>query len=368
MVQPKKHISIVTWYGVLNFGTTLQAHALYTTLEQLGYQVCLLHKIGVIRSVRDFLGNIFKRKQTKQMSIAEQKLSEFIASYHIVNFYTINPIHSINRNTDVYITGSDQIWNTMYYWDAFYFLYFAPNNKKIAYSSSLGTPQINPKHRKLVKRYLSRFSHISIRESSGIPVLSSLLRRDDIVSVPDPTFLLTSDDLQQIAQNATFETELPKDYIFVYFVGNRKEEYSQLLDTIFLQYGTPYAITIPSFESGIIIHKENCIEYTHAGPAEFVYLIKNARVVCTDSFHATALSINIGKEFYIAKRFTDDNPQSQNSRIYDLLSHYGLLGRLYTGTGTLSNDVTPVNSPAIQQIVHKDRQYGFNYLINSIEH
>ena len=367
MEQSQKRISIVTWYGVQNFGTTLQAHALYIKLEQLGYQVCFLHKIGVIHSLRNLSERmIFRRKPTKQKSLAEQKLSDFIHSYPIVKFYTINPIHSINRNTDVYITGSDQIWNTLYFWDAYYFLYFAPKNKKIAYSSSLGTSQINPKYRKAVKRYLSRFSHIGIREPSGVSVLSSLLGRNDIVSVPDPTFLLTPNDLQQIAQNATFEIELPKDYIFVYFVGDRKEEYSLMVDTIRLHYGLTYAIIVPSFESGISIHNENCLEYTHAGPAEFVYLLKNARVVCTDSFHATALSINIGKEFYVVKRFMDNNPQSQNSRIYDLLSHYCLQDRLYTGA--LPANVTPVNSLTVQHIVHKDRQYGLNYLVNSIEH
>ncbi len=366
MNNQQKHISIVTWFGVLNFGTTLQAHALYVKLEQLGYHVCLLHKIGVMRSIRNLFGRISRCQQTNQISLAERKLNNFTASYHIVNFYTINPIHSINRNTDVYITGSDQIWNTMFYWDAFYYLYFAPHKKKIAYSSSLGTPQINPKYRKAVKRHLSRFSHIGIREPSGVSVLSSLLGRNDIVSVPDPTFLLTAEDWRQVARDAVFELELPKDYIFVYFVGNRKEEYSQLLDAIHLRYNTSCTIIIPSFESGICIHRENYIEYTHAGPAEFVYLIKNAQIVCTDSFHATALSINMGKEFYVAKRFLDDNPQSQNSRIYDLLSHYGLQDRLYTGD--LPTNITAVNSKVVQDIVYKDRQYGLSYLVNSIEH
>ena len=43
----------------------------------------------------------------------------------------------------------------------------------------------------------------------------------------------------------------------------------------------------------------------------------------------TALSINFGKPFVEFMRFKDSDAASQNSRIYDVLSHFGLTGQLY---------------------------------------
>jgi hypothetical protein len=61
-----------------------------------------------------------------------------------------------------------------------------------------------------------------------------------------------------------------------------------------------------------------------AGPREFISLLSGADAVLTDSFHGSALSINLGKQFYCVKRFSDADPLSQNSRLYDLFSLFGI--------------------------------------------
>lgn len=62
---------------------------------------------------------------------AENKIS------HSATVYTAETIQNC-QTYDVYITGSDQVWNPDWYEPAF-FLTFVPNSrKKIAYAASLG--------------------------------------------------------------------------------------------------------------------------------------------------------------------------------------------------------------------------------------
>lgn len=358
-----KNVSLVTWIGPGNYGTLLQSYALHHELERLGYNVCFLNKIGVVRSFKLFFNQCFFRKKKENFSLKKQKQNEFIKNYRIKDVYTIFPKCAINKATDIYITGSDQIWNTMFYWDPFYFLYFAGRKKRIAYASSLGTNYINPKYKSRVKKYLLKFSHIGLREQSTVQLLSELLGRNDIVSVPDPTFLLTAKEWNEITQKAVLEFDVPEKYMFVYFVGKR-DSYTTTLETIRKKHGIKQIIIVPSFESGFF-NIADALIYKNAGPAEFVKLLQNATVICTDSFHASALSINLSKDFYVLKRFSDKDENSQNIRIYDLLTRYNLRHRLCDEACKIENQ--SIDYSSVQPLLEKDRKNAKTYLINSIE-
>jgi len=62
----------------------------------------------------------------------------------------------------------------------------------------------------------------------------------------------------------------------------------------------------------------------NAGPKEFVAAVNGATMVCTDSFHMCAFSLNFQKEFWVFKRFNDNSSSSQNSRIDNLFSEFGI--------------------------------------------
>lgn len=362
-----KKIALVTWFEAENFGTALQAYALYQAIAQMGYSVFFLRKIGVVRSIKQFFRRLCPLG-AKNIPPTASVSASLVADYTVVDFYTIAPVHCcINRNTDVCITGSDQIWNSMFFWDPFYYLYFAKHTKKVAYGSSIGAKQINPKHCKQVKKYLSRFAHIGVRERSSVEVLASLLQRNDIVSVPDPTFLLSAETWKHFGEKAVFTLPVPEKYIFAYFIGNEQSDtYNQMINRVRELYHIAYMVVVPSPESGVVIQTADTDTiYTDADAHTFVRLLQNAAVVCTDSFHAVALSINLGKEFYVAKRFLDNSSISQNGRITDLLSHYGITERLYCGD--ISTDRTCINSTALRNIIEEDREYGMRYLKNSIE-
>lgn len=61
-------------------------------------------------------------------------------------------------------------------------------------------------------------------------------------------------------------------------------------------------------------------------PGQFLNLIRNAKYVCTDSFHCSVFSIQYKKDFFTFKRFANRNKQSTNSRLDTLFKLSGIQG------------------------------------------
>lgn len=361
------NIGIVTWLGTGNFGTSLQSYALHEFLKQRGYNVYLLKEF----SEDDlFLKNKIKRYISQKKAFIKsflsrtnlKKIYDFNKENYNLKEITNNKIKRIIiDNTDVFITGSDQIWNCYNKFSPFMFLSFAENKKRIAYASSIGTKDFPKFCSGKVQELLNNFQHIGVREKSIVQYLNEFLGRKDVIQVLDPTFLLRANQWQDFGDKANINLPIHNKYIFCYFIG-KNPQYENQLDEIRKSTGINNIILVPSLEFKDIKFKHSTI-YKKAGPYEFVKLLKDASLVCTDSFHACALSINLSKEFIVFKRFNDNDPKSQNSRIYDMLSTYNLECKIYDNNFILSKaDYEP-----IQTQLNIDRNNSINYLISSIE-
>lgn len=369
-----KTIGVVTWIGGGNYGTSLQSYALNYKLKALGYEAYQIiridttHQKWLKRKLKVLLislgfWSVMQHSLLHRQSLLRNKLCKFEKeSYRFKKVYSKRSLNKVVKDIDVFCCGSDQIWNTTYRFDEFMFLDFAKNKKRISYASSIGVRQLPELHKERVTALLSHFSHISVREISGVKILKELLPTKDIVNVVDPTFLLNREDWSDMANKAELEFKLPKEYIFCYFVGDRTEYISQLQDVI-SKTGNKNVIAV-TFQNKKIDLK-NVFTYYDAGPREFVYLIEHASFVCTDSFHATAISINFGKIFVEFLRFNDKDSSSQNSRIYDVLSHYGLMSRLYSRDD--SAWLQDIDYSSVNRILAKDRAFSLNYLMEAIE-
>lgn len=272
-------------------------------------------------------------------------------------------LKSLIKKTDVFISGSDQIWNTAYKYTPMMFLDFADNKKRISYATSIGTADIPEEYKEIIKGHLQKYQHISVRETTAANVLKTITGRKDIIQVLDPTFLLTSDSWHMFGEKAEFRTELPDEYVFCYFVGDNNY-YSQQVNDIIKRINLNH-IVIATLKSTSSFSIEGAIVLNDAGPMEFVHLIEHSSLVCTDSFHATAIAINLRKPFIELLRFSDEDNASQNTRIYDLLAHYDLKERIYSNKHT--QWMQPIDYNRVYEILHKDRIYSLNYLSSSIE-
>lgn len=366
-------VCIVTWLGTGNFGTSLQSYALHMKLREMGYDVSILHsftpgdftfhgriykwlKLGRTLLSQIFKGEYFSKKQKKIRKFNKQNYCHRIVK-------TNGQYRSLLQETHTFITGSDQIWNCYHGFAPFYFLDFAGDVKRIAYASSMGTSDFPPAYKSVVKELLTKFSHIGVREKSAVPIISELLERTDIVQVADPTFLLSSTQWLDFAMKADMEIEIPFRFIFCYFVGDNPL-YQQQVEDIKQHLGIEKVILIPSLENKHIQLPHAQI-YSAAGPMEFVRLLSCASFICTDSFHAIALSINLQKDFIALKRFQDADEKSQNSRIYDILEHYGLDHRIYENKDLKLYQ--PISYKSINLKAVHDREQCIAYLRNAIE-
>ena len=371
-----KRITLVTWLGGGNFGTSLQSFALHRKLQDLGYSVTFLSgcpkKFTIKNKIKYVLGLIgvdlssIKRKiKGEKLTPKQKKLKRFIQdNYHLAE--AINSKRQLDRlvdSTDVFVTGSDQIWNTVYCFNPFYFLDFAKDKKRISYASSMGISDFPNEHKQAVKSLLSKFQHIGVREQTASKAISSLLDRNDIRQVLDPTFLLDRKDWFAISEKADVEIDIHDKYIFCYLIGNNSWYKEQLQDVV-ASTGIKKVIVVPAVENKDF-SVEGATIYDAAGPLEFIKLIKEATFVCTDSFHATALSLNMEVPFVEFMRFSDDSKGSQNSRIYDILERYNLTYRIYNKTDKRWAEI--IDYSAVSNQINNDRNASLDFLVESIE-
>lgn len=360
-----KNVIIVTWTGVHNYGTALQSFALQFAIERMGYRVNIMDKILygnslkiTYRKARAFLKNRLREKNSKAF-----KMERFHRKVqHIIRPVNKRGIENVVRQTDIFISGSDQIWNTAHHYSPMMFLDFAKSKKRISYATSIGTETIPEKYKETIKQHLLKYDHISVREESAQKVLSELTKRTDITTVLDPTFLLSEKDWLQFASFSKIGRELPKEYLFCYFVGNNNYYNAQVEDII--KKSRIKDVIIATLKNTTSLSINGAIIFNNADPHDFVHLIKNATLVCTDSFHATAISINLSKQFVALLRFQDKEQTSQNSRIYNLLNHYGLFQYLYTEKSDDWNNI--IDYGYVHRILEKDRNSSLKYLEEAI--
>ncbi len=376
--EMRKRICIATMFGTPNFGTNLQAYALQHFLERQGYSTRLLDSVpyeanlaGIVwHLVSDWKLYHFWNRLKAFLHGARPpfKPNPRLRRWALRNLYSVKvafpcQVRRLVENTDCFLAGSDQIWNTHLGANPTMFLAFAKGKKKISYASSIGTGDIHPAHAEKVKKWLLGYQHIGVREASAVVALSALTGRKDIVSVLDPTFLLLPQDWRLFAQLASLPKTVKQPYVFCYLIGTNSHYGKQVLDVL-ERTGIRDVVLIPACENADF-YVEGASVVRNATPPEFVRLLMDADFVCTDSFHATALSINLSKPFVEFMRFDNTDPASQNSRIFDLLGSFGLSERVYDAES--NRWAKAIVYSVAQERLNKARASSIRFLEDSIE-
>lgn len=330
-MKDKKKIGILTFHNAHNYGAVLQAYALKTKLNRMGYEAAVLNYRNkyIEKTYRKVLHiDFWKRdilpsrwgKVCREIRDVFYGLSEWQKQWKVFeNFILEKLLDNDNRKLtledvekskcDVYVLGSDQIWarELTHGMDPAYFGKFASDKKKISYAASVPNGSIPENEKPYFKEYLKALSHISVREEKLAEAIRELTGRE-VETVIDPTLLLEKDDYLPLL----YEKPLKKgDYVFAYFVVENEilsrcaKQAAELLgcELVELHYKkTPQ------------IHGDNMI--FDAGPREFLTYIRDAKLVLTNSFHGTVFSILFQKKFYSVYK--------ENGRIENLLGFLGL--------------------------------------------
>ena len=329
----KKRIGIITMHKVWNVGSALQAYATQKSIENLGHSSELIdykypnieHRAaqGNIKEAKDLniKGLLRMIAQKIKRTITRPKVNlyqKFYNDFFKCSDKTYDTRCSLSETPplyDIYMTGSDQVWNPKYIgYDTNYFLDFAPEEKKkISYASSFSSKNIPSHLYNIYSEKLSKYDNISVRESSAQAIVKKMTGKNASV-VCDPTLLLNNDDWMQIANTSTVKPQ--ESYILVYVLGYAYNPYPEIynyIERVIAELRLPviYLNTIPGRLKG----KYKQINIDNWGPVEFLHLVKNAKFIVTDSFHGTAFALNFGTPFISCVKSKD----SSDSRMLDLL-------------------------------------------------
>lgn len=322
--------AIIFTYKHSNYGAVLQCYALYhylssrlnldvkvldyTTQEHLESDKIIKKRSSntlknLILMILSWLRYIPLRKRIIRTRLFKNKLISFTRRYSNPTEVIIDP-----PIADIYVTGSDQVFNINSNNRDVYFLNFPKKeSKKIAYSPSFGTIEFDTDVKKSIKSYVADFDALSCREDDGALLLSDLTGKK-IQTTLDPTLLLSPNDWLQIAVKPSYN----KDYILIYDL-NGKENLINIAKRIQEQTKLRIVCITDKIEKFYHIDKQ----IYSAGPAEFVGLFANASYVVTDSFHGTIFSIQFHKPFY-----TYIAIEKSSSRISSLLNKLNLSKRI----------------------------------------
>lgn len=267
-------------------------------------------------------------------------------------------------NYDVYIAGSDQIWNPINSnGSSAYFLQFAPKSSmKIAYAPSFGVSSLSFEIQQKYKEYLKTFDFLSARETQGATLIENLTGKK-VPVVLDPVFLLSAKEWRDIQS----QNYISRRYVICYLVGNNKtlrqmiessaSKIANELDAQIIWIGCPSYMRIKNpFDIGWDI-----------GPGEFINLIDNASYIITNSFHALAFSIIFNKEFLIVLPENEGNKEkSLNSRQLSLLKKLNMLDHLGI-QGKENNIIYKTNYKNINIILNSEIEKSQKFLIEAIK-
>ena len=368
----KKKVGIVTIYDCLNYGNRLQNYALHKVLSN--YLGCKCETLVSVESNWDFteiknelyeylaFTPIKKYLSHNPIDIKYWNFRRFTREYIPTKFYRglYHLPKELSGKYDYFIAGSDQIWNYQipgrfksfekHSYD--YFLQFAQNNQKISYAASFGVSEIDADKKENFKKHLSDFKKISVREIEGQKIVENLIGKSPEINM-DPTLLLDVKDYEKIISIPKIRRHNHKQYALLYFLGGINQSNQKIID----QYTEEKEYLKVNL---LDLHQT---EYYVSGPPEFLYWIKNAEIVFTDSFHAAVFSIVFRRPFVV---FDRADGGSMNSRITSLLSELNLKGCYYNSKCSL-NDYEKTNFDGIGNLIEMKKIQAFSYLKNSLE-
>lgn len=353
-----KHIGIMTFFRVNNYGAVLQAYGLSTTLEKLGYDVEIidyeckylekpyrfenLRNKGISAYLASLFGYFTRFPRNK-------KFRQFRNKYLKISSKQYNNEMLKNASYDIFLAGSDQIWNlNATNGDTGYLLEGISDQViKCSYAASFGTSAVDDKWKDVIKRNLDTFSNISIREQEGVLVVNELMENEVARLMIDPVFLIKAEEWRKISCKPNVNK-----YILVY---------QQSITKVVVDIAKSIAkekhlnlLFIPFPIGKIALGKYK----TNYSPEEWLGLIDNAEYVITDSFHGVALSIILNKSFFVSLAGVS---VKTGGRIKGLLNKFNLNSRYINKTDDIW-DIKDIDYNTVNKILNSERENAIQYL------
>lgn len=329
-----KKVGIITFHNSYNCGSMLETYAMQKMIQKLNLETEIvnfstsgqkeLYSVWFKNnSVRNIIKNIILIPYSKRLKNNNKKYEEFKNKNFILSREYTEGEKIDESNYKVVIAGSDQVWNTTIKdSDDAYYLNWVKNAKKVAYAPSFGAKnvQIYSDNPSKYAEYLKDFDALSIRENNGKKWIKDLIG-EDVPVLLDPTMLLKEEDYAEILAN---DIEEKDKYIFFYSPSFNTEicEYVKKIAT---KYGLKVITWSTKRYATKRIKKFGFELPKYENPSSYLYLIKNAELVITTSYHGTIFSTIYRKNFITVK---NGDMYGDDDRVITLLSQIDMMDRL----------------------------------------
>jgi hypothetical protein len=323
-------VGVVTFHFAVNYGAVLQTYASCSMLRGLGHE-----PVVIDYRPRGSLYEYYHRWDFSRMGLNGQnllklrlnpKFSSFREHELPIDTEIINSPKELahySTHFDAILYGSDQIWNPSIFQgqlDSGYWAEGVSNSvRRIALSASFGGDlQSVETYKSEINRLAKNFDVLSVREKDALNIFEETALENKIQQLADPVMGLESWD-------ALLEPlKLTSEFVFEFAIQPRKsfKDKSQ---------GISRAMELQSICSDVRIRQgRHRAKPMVLSVGEWLWAIKNARMVVTNSFHATVFSILFNTPFvFVPLDGTAGQPNPRNNRILDLLQWTGLESRTW---------------------------------------
>lgn len=367
----KKRTATITFHASHNYGSNLQAYALQQIIRSLGYENDIIN----LRTERqkDLYTIFTKRKGLKYviknlshlmyylpLKKSYDKFEDFINKRLSLTkeYTTAEELASANLDYDIYIAGSDQIWNpdpADFDWS--YYLNFVNRGRKVSYAPSFGqlASKGNEDTMKMISTYLKSFNVISVREHESANNVKQLIGIVPQV-VLDPTLLIRKEEWLELVKNE--KRKVKGGYIFFYTLFADPER-MDIVKRLSKLTGLPVVTSNFSNQYDVFNPFKKCYD---SGPLDFLTLIRDAKLVVVSSFHGTVFSILLNVPFLAINGMSD-------ARISSLLETADLEYREVTGSNLeeRSKNAFNMNFERANQRIEEARKDSIEFLKNCLE-
>lgn len=343
-------IGLITIFQVPNYGSVLQAFATQKILEKCGAECKIINykypnewhfKHGFARprkTIKEKLGFLLGLTPYYRRL---KELDNFRKKYlNLTNIYNTHRdlINEKFKDFDLFVVGSDQVWNTKFLkGDPFFLLFFLNKNiRRISIASSFAQKTLDCNFETLFKTELSNFDAISVREKNGIKIIEEQLGiNKNVKLILDPTLLLSKNDWFKFIQRSKYKPK--KKYILWYvlsyafqpkpYILEVAKYYKEILGDVDIIALEGYCQDLDN-ENFQMINKED------SSLPEFIDLFANAELIITSSFHGTAFAVNFGKP--LISVVPNNKEDDRQTSLLEALSLWGSIATINKDLSTLN--------------------------------
>lgn len=352
-------MELITLHAVKNYGSALQTFATQELFKSYGVDVNIINYEKKESRNENLLQFWAGRNPVKAAVILptilrwKKVFGGFCKEYLNISgkvYTTEQDFQTYPINADIYCTGSDQVWNSVWNNGVLPPLYlsFVPSDKfKFSFAASFGQKELSQNEIEKTKGYIDQYRFISVREDSAKRIIEGQYGYPEATHIIDPTLCVDGAFWRSYAKASPIHDE----YILIYNL-NRSREFDDYAKKLAKKTGLKLVRLCTRYDQIFRPGKSILVPEV----LEFVGLIDKAKYVLTDSFHATAFSMNLNTDPICVY------PNEFGGRLESLLNLVGCQDRHIEDYDDFGGIERSVDFDKVNRILNAERNKAADYI------